>query len=102
MTAARPRVRLPTEIEQKLQACEQQLRHEIADIDAVAEAVEDITTKVESGEIVPVGGVVLAEVDDDPSLVRHITELKREVDRERRESPGVAVLLGTVASARRR
>lgn len=94
MSAERARARLPTEIEEKLRACEQQLAGEIAELDAVAATVEDITEKVESGEIL-VPGTVVAPIDDDPSMVRHITELRREIERERRESPGLEVLLGT-------
>lgn len=93
------RARLPTEIEEKLRACETTLKNEIAELEAVATVVDDITEKVESGEIIVTGGVPVP-VDDDPSMVRHINELRREVERERRESPGVEVLLGTRARGR--
>lgn len=71
---------LPPDLEAKIRACELQAKRLFDEAVELEDTLVDLTDQIDSGELDPVA------TWNDPSVVRHVEELRRTTDRVRRES----------------
>lgn len=74
---------LPADIEVKVKACEKKAEEDSGRVETLERKIDELATQIDDG-------VVRAAIDeDDPSVVRHVADLKQTAARVRRDSDQV-------------